>query len=48
MTPVANNAPVLIYANFESDRVFDLTRPVLDKLGIEIVEEEATATPTGN
>ena len=48
MTPVANNAPVLIYANFESDRVFDLTRPVLEKLGIEITEEMEGMEPEGN
>lgn len=41
LTPVANNAPVLLYANFDSDNVMDMTMPLLDKLGIEISDEEA-------
>ena len=43
LTPVANNAPVLLYANFDSERVVDMTMPLLDKLGIEISAEEAAA-----
>ncbi len=38
MTPVANNAPVLLYANFDSDRVVDMTLALFQKLGIEIPE----------
>lgn len=45
MTPVANNAPILIYANFDNGNVVDLTQPVLDRLGIEIQEEAEPTTP---
>ncbi|OZC02940.1 OmpH family outer membrane protein [Rubricoccus marinus] len=54
MTPVANNAPVLLYANFDSDRVVDMTMPLFAKLGIEIPEEGeaavemSTPVPPGN
>ena len=43
MTPVANNAPVLLYANFDSGRVVDMTMPLLEKLGIEVTEEAAAS-----
>ncbi|HIG74155.1 MAG TPA: OmpH family outer membrane protein [Bacteroidetes bacterium] len=47
MTPVANNAPLLIYANFDSENVVDLTQPVLDKLGI-VIEAPAEGTAPQN
>ena len=41
MAPTANNAPILLYANFDSDRVVDMTMPLLDKLGIDVSDEDA-------
>lgn len=36
-TPFSNNAPIMLYA---SDRVIDITVPVLNELGVSITEEE--------
>ncbi|MEM6328411.1 MAG: OmpH family outer membrane protein [Bacteroidota bacterium] len=45
MTPVANNAPLLIYADFDSEFVVDLTQPVLDKLGIVLEQPGEPEAP---
>lgn len=45
LSPVANNAPLVIFANFDSENLVDLTQPVLDELGIVIEEADGASTP---